>query len=162
MRTYPVAVLAAMASTLVALAGCGSGGGGYGGGGSGNPPPHYINGTTTGQFGDNDLGFFQGALTVPSTITTATPSPILRFDIGNGFHSTVTNVHWSIQKNGVAFTSGIVATLATLDSINIDVPIPATVGSAVYRITIDDTGNFAETNENNNFVEFTVTVAASG
>jgi hypothetical protein len=162
MRTYPFAVLATMVGTIAVLAGCGSGGGGYGGGGSGNPPPHYVNGTTTGQFGDNDLGFFQGALTVPATITTATPSPILRFDIGNGFHSTVTNVHWSIQKNGVAFTSGIVPSLAAFGFIDVDVPITATVGAAVYRITIDDVGAFAETNENNNFVEFTVTVAASG
>ncbi len=161
MRTSAFASLATVVGTIAMLTGCGYGGGGSGSGGSGNTPPQFINGTTTGQFGDNDLGFFQGAQTVPATITTATPSPILRFDIGNGFHSTVSNVHWTIQKNGVAFMSGIVPSLAAFGFIDVDVPITATAGAAVYRITIDDVGAFAETNENNNFVEFTVTVAAS-
>jgi hypothetical protein len=158
--------------TLAALSFTGCGGGGSGGGGNaGSPPPSpaYVNGTITGQFGLNDLGFYAGALTSPATPTSTTVNPKLLFDIGNGFPSpvlggtvTVTNVTWRVLKNGTVFSTGVVASIDGLGWTNIELPITPGAGTAVYRIEIDYTNAFSEANENNNFVEYTVAIPASG
>lgn len=153
--------------TLAALSISGCGGGGSGGGGNaGSPPvlPAYVNGTSTGQYGSGDLGFNFGASTSPATPTSTTVNPKLLFDIGNGFitGTTVTNVTWRVLKNGAAFSTGVVASMAVFSVTNIELPITPGAGTAVYRIEIDHTNAFSETNENNNFVEYTVAIPASG
>lgn len=62
--------------TLMSVTDCGSGGGGDSA--SATPPqPAYINGTTTGQYTNNDVGFYLGASTIPATVTSTTVNPKL-------------------------------------------------------------------------------------
>jgi CARDB len=146
--------------SLLLVAGCGSGGGS--GGGSPPPMPAYINGTATGQFGPGDLGFYLGAKTTPATPTASTPDPKLNFDIGNGWSHDVTNVSWRVLKNGTLFTSGTATSIPAFGWVDVAVSITPGSGSSIYRIEIDYNNNFSETNENNNWVEYAVSIAFSG
>jgi hypothetical protein len=148
---------------ICCVTGCGSGGGD---GGTSTPAasPAYVNGTLTGQYGSGDLGFYLGAKTSPATVTAATVNPKLQFDIGNGFPpgTAITNVTWRVLKNGVLMTSGTVANIDTFSWADIEVGISAGAGTNVYRIEIDYNNAYSENNENNNFVEYTVTVPVAG
>ncbi len=152
-----------LALFAAAVSGCGSGGGGgYGNSGGAPALPAYINGTTTGQYTNGDLGFYLGAHTTPTTVLATTTTPKIHFDIGNGNATDVTNVHWRVLQDGTAFTSGTAALIGGFAWVDIEFNITAGAGTHVYRIEIDDTHAFTETNENNNFVELTVAVPASG
>lgn len=161
-----MAIRASLCPLILSLAvfggGC-SGGGGGGGSSAPTPPPQpaYVNGTTTGQYTNNDIGFYLGASTNPSVVVASTPSPKLVFDIGNGF-TTAKTVNFRVLQDGLPFHSGSISDLPGLSFLAFEVAITAGAGTHVYRIELDHTSAISETNENNNFVEFVVTVAASG
>ncbi len=147
-------------SLLLAFAGCGGGAGGGGGGSSSQPA--YENGTMTGQFGSNDLGFYLGVRIAPESPTASTPAPTLEWDIGNGFSTTKNNIIFRVSKNGDAFALGTITSIAAFGWEDISLPITPGAGTAVYRIEIDPDNTVSETNENNNWVEFTVDIPAGG
>ncbi len=147
--------------SILALTACGSSGGGGSGPTAVPPQPAYVNGTTTGQFTNNDLGYYFGAKTSPVTVTSGTVDPKIMFDIGNGYLVNQSNVKWRVLKNGILFhTPGVNATINATSHIDLEFPITPGAGVNVYRIEIDPTNEFTETNENNNYVELTVSVTA--
>ncbi|MBA2480304.1 MAG: hypothetical protein H0V44_06560 [Planctomycetes bacterium] len=114
-----------------------------------------------GRRSDIDLTFDHGLRSSPTPPTSLVPLT-LSFDIINDSLDDVDNVEWVINRDGVAFKSGIIGHIDDGDFDFGTVSFTETAGSHIYEFVIDPANRIRERSEDNNVSVITVVVPPGG